>query len=93
MRVKSLLVVVMVTLCFPQLGLSQEKKTRKWDQEEAIKRVKAIIAQEEAGDFAWDKIQWNTDPAEAIALSKKQEKPIFLYFFLKGEVGPAAAPC
>ena len=65
----------------------------KWDQEEAVRRVKAITAKEAAGEFDWDKVAWMTDPAKAVELARKEQKPIFLYFFLKGDIGPAAAPC
>ena len=36
---------------------------------------------------------WQTDPEKASALAQKDQKPIFVYFFLKRNVGPAAAPC
>ena len=65
----------------------------KWDQKVAVRKVKDLIALEEKGDFPWDDIAWQTDPGEASALARKEQKPIFVYFFLKRNVGPAAAPC
>jgi hypothetical protein len=68
-------------------------KRPEWDQKKAVQKVKDLIALEEKGEFPWDKIAWQTDPAKASALAQKEQKPIFVYFFLKRNVGPAAAPC
>jgi hypothetical protein len=63
-----------------------------WNQTEALRRVQAVIAQEEAKNFAWDKIDWLTDPNEAAMRAQRENRPIFLYFFLKKDIGPKAAP-
>jgi hypothetical protein len=64
-----------------------------WNQAEAVRRVQDVVAHEQACDFAWDKIPWRTDPTLALAEARKQNKPIFVYFFLHGKTGPATAPC
>ncbi|MDW8221816.1 MAG: hypothetical protein RMJ82_02550 [Gemmatales bacterium] len=64
-----------------------------WDQKKAIQKVREMIALEEKGDFPWEKIPWLTDPQQAAALAQKEQKPIFVYFYLKRNVGPAKAPC
>ena len=64
-----------------------------WDQKKAVERIKQLITLEEKGELPWDKIAWKTDPAEAAALAQKEQKPIFVFFFLKKDVGPANAPC
>jgi hypothetical protein len=66
---------------------------RIWDQQEAERRVGAVLGQEAANDFAWDKIAWTNDPMQATREAAMQQKPILVYFFLKGQVGPAQAPC
>ena len=67
-------------------------KRANWDQKKAVEIVKKIVALEEAGT-PWDKIAWKTDVAEAIKLAEKEQKPIFVFFFLKKNVGPVGAPC
>ncbi len=64
-----------------------------WNQEEAVRRVQSVITQEEANDFRWDKIDWLVDAKLAASRSQAEHKPILLYFFLKGDIGPKAAPC
>ncbi len=64
-----------------------------WNQEEAAKRVQSVITQEEANDFRWDKIDWLVDAKLAASRAQAEHKPILLYFFLKGDAGPKAAPC
>ena len=68
-------------------------ETRIWNQKKAVDIVNSCIAQEQAGDFAWDEINWIADPQEAVRVSQKMNKPIFLFFFLKKDVGPKEAPC
>ena len=86
-------VAALAVLC-PAFALGEEPAKRPdWDQKKAVKMVKGVVAQEEKGDFAWDKIAWKTDPAKAAALAQKEQGPIFVYFFVKKNVGPAAAPC
>lgn len=83
-----------ITCMFFVIGVGIAKAERvEWDQQEAVRRVKSIIAQEKAHNFAWDNIDWTTDPGVAIELAQKKKKPIFLYFYLKGNVGPKEAPC
>lgn len=80
-------------LC-PALALGAEPARRPdWDQKRAVEKVKEVIALEKKGELPWDKIAWQTDPAAAAALARKEQKPIFVYFYLKKNVGPAAAPC
>lgn len=50
------------------------------------------VALEQSGQ-PWDKITWKTDVAEAVAIAQKEQKPIFVFFFLKKNVGPVDAPC
>lgn len=64
----------------------------KWDQEKAAEKVKQIIALEKSGK-PWDAIPWLTDVDAAVKKAQKEQKPLFVYFFLKKNVGPAAAPC
>ena len=75
----------------PAFALAQEKRPD-WDQKKATEIVKGIVALEEKGDLPWDKIAWQTDPAKAAALAQKEGKPIFVFFFLKKDAGPANAP-
>ena len=74
-------------------AIAQEAAKRpEWDQKKAAEKVKRLIAMEEKG-LAWDKIAWQTDPAKAAALANKEQKPLFVFFFLKKDVGPVTAPC
>ena len=94
MSAKALLFSVTVSTILPGLVSAEEKsKRRKWDQRKALEIVKGLIAKEDKGEFDWDKIAWQTDPKKAAALAKKEQKPVFVYFFLKKNVGPKAAPC
>jgi len=63
-----------------------------WDQKKAVEMVQKVIALEAAGQ-PWDTIAWMDNPSDAAARAKKESKPIFVFFFLKKNVGPAAAPC
>jgi hypothetical protein len=89
----SLAAAVMVGVCATAAIGQESAKQLEWDQAKAIQKVKELIALEETGDFPWEKIAWQTDPNKAAALAQKEQKPIFVYFFLKRNVGPAAAPC
>ncbi len=94
MYARNLLTVAALAALCPAFALGEEPAKRPdWDQKKAVEIVKGFVAQEEKGDFDWDKIAWKTDSAEAAALARKEQKPIFVYFFLKKNVGPAAAPC
>ena len=66
---------------------------RLWDQNMAENMVKEVLQQEETNTFAWDKIAWLEDPELATRQATGKQKPILVYFFLRGKVGPAAAPC
>lgn len=88
------LTLAVIGFSFPGFAAAQEPAKRpEWDQKKAVEKVKQLIALEEKGDTPWDKIAWKTDPAEAAALAQKEQKPIFVFFFLKKDVGPANAPC
>ena len=89
---RALLIVGMMACLAPGLAVAQETRTD-WDQKKAAEKVKGIVALEEKGELPWDKIAWHTDPAKAVALAQKEQKPIFLFFFLKKDVGPTDAPC
>ena len=84
--------IVLAMLSAVRILAQDTPKRPDWDQKQAVAIVKNIIALEEAGT-PWDKIAWKTDPAEAVALARKEQKPIFVYFYLKKNVGPANAPC
>ena len=79
--------------CIASGFVAAQEKRPEWDQKKAAKLVKGLIALEEKGDLPWDKIAWQTDPVKAAALAKKESKPIFVFFFLKKDAGPANAPC
>lgn len=66
---------------------------RKWDQERAVATVNEVIAIEQESEIPWDKIEWKTDPHEVASLARKEQKPIFVYLYLKKNVGPPKAPC
>jgi len=72
--------------------LAEEPTRRVWDQEKAVANVERVLAMEAEGQ-PWDKIAWETDAAKAVARAEAENKPIFVYLFLKKKVGPAAAPC
>jgi hypothetical protein len=88
------LALAMAVLLSQAFAVGQEPARRPdWDQRKAVKMVKDLIALEELGDFPWDKVPWEEDSVEAAALARAEQKPILVYFFLKKNVGPAAAPC
>ena len=92
MNVRALLIAALAVCIAPGVALAQEKRPD-WDQKKALEKVKGILALEEKGDLPWDKIAWQTDPVKAAAQAQKEGKPIFVFFFLKKDVGPANAPC
>ena len=92
MNVRCLFLVAVAVCMSPGFTAAQEKRPD-WDQKKAAEKVKGILALEGKGDLPWDKIAWETDPAKAAALAQKEGKPIFVFFFLKKDVGPANAPC
>ncbi len=73
------------------LASSIQAQERVWDQKKAEKLVKGVLAKEKTGQ-PWDTIPWMTNADKAAARAKKENKPIFLYFYLKKPVGPKAAP-
>ncbi|BDS06826.1 hypothetical protein NT6N_18660 [Oceaniferula spumae] len=75
------------------MGALADKDRPVWDQQKAEAILADLIKKENAGDFAWEKIPWETDAKKAAARAKKEQKPILTYIFLKRDVGPAAAPC
>ena len=88
------LTLAVIAFHFQGVAIAQESAKRpEWDHKKAIEKVKGIIALEEKGEMPWDNIEWKTDPAEAAALAEKEQKPIFVFFFLKKKVGPVGAPC
>jgi len=91
MNARALLIVALIA-CAPALSSAQDKRSD-WDQKKALEKVKGLIALEEKGELPWDNIAWLTDPAKAAALAQKEQKPIFVFFFLKKDIGPANAPC
>ena len=94
MNAKVFPILAVIAILLPGLGSGQEPGKRpEWDQKKAVEKVKQLIALEEKGELPWDKIAWKTDPAEAAALAQKEQKPIFVFFFLKKDIGPANAPC
>ena len=92
MNVRALLIAALAACIAPGFAPAQEKRPD-WNQKKAAEIVKGIIALEEKGDLPWDKIAWQTDPAKAAAQAQKEGKPIFVFFFLKKDVGPTNAPC
>ena len=94
MYTRILLTAAALAVLCPAFALGEEPPKRpEWNQKKAVEMVKGLVAQEEKGDFDWDKIEWKTDAAKAVALAQKEQKPIFVYFFLKKNVGPVGAPC
>jgi hypothetical protein len=80
-------------LLFPSLSLAQEAAKRpEWDQKKAVEQVKKVIDLEKTQGQPWDKVAWMTDVEAAVARAKKEDKPIFLYFYVK-KGGPSEAPC
>lgn len=94
MRVTNLLFVAGVAaLLLPAIAFSRQQAGRpEWDQKKAVQTVQKIKEREAKGQ-PWDKIAWTTSAEQAIARARREQKPIFVYFFLKKNVGPAAAPC
>ena len=64
----------------------------RWDQEAAKKRVQAVLDLEEQGR-PWDDISWLTSVKKVEEEAKRQNKPVFIFVFLKTDVGPKDATC
>ena len=93
MNAKALLAVVGIAVLRTALAQGEEPAERpKWDQKKAVDIIKKAVAVEDTGQ-PWDKIKWLTDPEQAIARARKENKPILVYGYLKNKNGPAAAPC
>lgn len=70
-------------------GLAQE---RVWDQEAARQKVQATLDLEKTGQ-PWNDIDWMTSIEEAESMARKEDKPVFVFVFLRKPVGPKEAPC
>ncbi|MGF1583252.1 MAG: hypothetical protein ACFCD0_28365 [Gemmataceae bacterium] len=92
MQVRVWLTITVVALLVPGMTSAQQaKKRRQWDQKEAVAKVKASLEMEKVGQ-PWNDIPWLNDIDKAAALAKKQNKPLFVYFYLKKNLGPATDP-
>ena len=93
MKARTLLALTGAVVALPLLAFCQDQAARpEWDQKKAAEKVQKVIALEETGR-PWDRIAWMTDAEAAVTRARKESKPIFIYFFLKKNIGPAAAPC
>jgi hypothetical protein len=93
MNAKALLTVSgIAVLCAAGVPGQEPAKRPEWDQKKAVQLIKKVVAMEKVGQ-PWDKIGWLTDVDQAIARSRKEDKPLFVFAFVKGTRGPAAAPC
>ena len=89
-------VIAAMALALPGLvgiTFAHADEPRRWNQDEAVARVKKVIEIENSGKLPWDDIAWETDPEKAAARAEKEGKPLFVYMFLKKNVGPETAPC
>jgi len=87
------LVMLLASLLVITVPVATAADRPEWNQKKAEKIVGAVLDQEKNGDFAWDKIAWHTDAEKVAKFAAKQGKPIFVYLYLKKDVGPKAAPC
>jgi hypothetical protein len=88
-----LLSVAGIGLLVAGFALCQQPAGRpEWDQQKAIELIKKVAAVEESGQ-PWDDIAWLTDADEAVAQARKEDRPLFVWAFVRGTRGPAAAPC
>ena len=85
--------VVLVLSAIRDGAADEPAPKREWNQDEALTRVQEVLEIEKSGDLPWDNIAWETDAAKAIERSTKENKPLFVYMFLKKDIGPANAPC
>ena len=89
-------VIAAMALALPGLvgiTFAHADEPRRWNQDEAVARVKNVLQVENSGDLPWDNIAWETDVDKAIERSEEENKPLFVYIFLKKEIGPKNAPC
>lgn len=92
MNTKTFLALAGFLVLCPRVAFSGERPGRPhWDQKKAVEMVKKTTEREEKGR-PWNDIAWLTDVDAAVARAQKENKPIFVYFFVK-KGGPAAAPC
>nr|CAA9212254.1 hypothetical protein AVDCRST_MAG63-14 [uncultured Armatimonadetes bacterium] len=93
MRIRKRWMVAGLMLSLPYLAYSRAQAERpEWDQGKAVEAVKKVTALEAARRQPWDKIAWLTDVDAAVARARKENRPIFLYFYVE-KGGPAAAMC
>ena len=94
MGVRSLLLTLTgMVLCGLRLAYTEEEEKRPaWDQKRALELVHTATELEKKKDLPWDHIPWLSDADEAVAKARKEQKPLFVYFYLQ-KGGPAAAPC
>ena len=90
-KIRNLVIGLAAFGCAAHVVIGEER--REWDQEKAIEAVEAVIALEERGDLPWDDINWETDAEKVAKQAKEEQKPIFVFLYLKKDVGPADAPC
>lgn len=92
MNLRLLPLVIGIALCISRGGHSADPPQRsEWDQAKAEDLVNSVLRIEATGE-PWDRIPWIEDPDKAAKRAIKENKPILVYFYLKKNVGPAAAP-
>jgi hypothetical protein len=93
MKSRMLLALAGIAAVFPLFAFSQEQAKRpEWDQKKAVEAVRRVTQLEQNGQ-PWDRIAWTTNVDEAVTRAQTENKPIFVFFYLQKNVGPAAAPC
>ena len=75
----------------PEVAAENQQRAS-WDQQRAVEIVRGVL-ETEAGGQPWDEIKWRTDPDEAVAEARLEDKPLLVYFYLRKPVGPDDAPC
>ena len=97
--ISTVLAMLVLVLAHETRGAEEKSPPQQeWDQKKAEEIVTKCVAVEKSGQ-PWDKIAWLTDPEQAIARARKEDKPIFVFAFVYGKpgpftpYGPAAAPC
>jgi hypothetical protein len=87
------LLATSTALAEPVKPIPAPEKRPAWDQAAAKKRVQGVLDIENSGKRPWDDVPWETDPILAADRAAREQKPIFVFFFLKKNVGPEDAPC
>jgi hypothetical protein len=64
------------------LFAEEKPKKPRWDQDRAEERVKTVLALEASKTTPWDNIPWLTDVKAATEQASKQNKPIFVYWYV-----------